>query len=188
MKFSAIVCATLLASASAFAPSSIESRSTTSLEAVDRRVAFGQMAAGAAGIVGASSLSAPAFADGAVSNGTRLKARVIYGARILDLEAAVKAGDFKAVAAEKNAFVLFNSGVYSSPKTKTEKKQAIKDVNAIFAAIRSKDQAALSTAYKAYVADNNIVAIPDLDGGKVQSYSSDFGYLAKTKSAAIYVR
>lgn len=185
MKFSAIVCATLLASASAFAPSPIESRSTTSLEAVDRRVAFGQMAAGVAGIAG---LSAPAFADGAQSSGTRLKARIIYGTRILDLEGAVKAGDFKAVAAEKNAFVLFNSGVYSNSKTKADKKQAIKDVNAIFAAIRSKDQGALQSAYKTYVANNKIEAIPQLDNSKVQSYSSDFGYLAKTKSAAIYVR
>jgi prepilin-type processing-associated H-X9-DG protein len=53
-----------------------------------------------------------AFADGAVSAATIARARGIYGGRILGLSDAVAKGDFEAIKAEKNAFVLFSSGAY----------------------------------------------------------------------------
>ena len=43
-------------------------------------------------------------------------------------------GDFAAVADEKNAFVLFNSGAYPAIKDKSKKAEAIAGTNAIFAA------------------------------------------------------
>lgn len=66
--------------------------------------------AGAFGL--AFSGAGAAFADGAVSGATIARARGIYGGRILDLKDAVAKGDFAAVKAEKNAFVLFASGAY----------------------------------------------------------------------------
>ena len=53
------------------------------------------------------------FADGSVSLATVARARGKYGFRILALKDAVEKGDLAAVAAEKNAFVLFVSGVYA---------------------------------------------------------------------------
>ena len=56
--------------------------------------------------------------------------------RIANLSKAVNAGDFGAVVAEKNVFVLFNSGAIVSSK----QADAIDSTNAIFAAIRSQDK------------------------------------------------
>merc|ERR1712194_906768 len=98
----------LATSVSAFAPATNE-RSSTALN-MDRRVAFGQIATAGAVLAGVPAI---ASADGAISGSTRIKAKVIYGSRIGALEQAVAAGDFAAIVAEKNAFILFNSGVYS---------------------------------------------------------------------------
>ena len=142
---------------------------------MDRRTAATQIATTAAVLSGLPSL---ALADGARSPATVERARGIYGQRINDLEAAVNAGDFGAVAAEKNAFILFNSGAISD---KTKKSAAIKDTNAIFAAIRAKDAGALKSAYSAYKTTNGIKAIKaDVSTG--QGYSSDYDY--KTRTAA----
>ena len=73
---------------------------------MDRRAAFGAIAAGAA-VVAAPQL---ASADGAVSAATINKAKTVYGARIYDLKSAVDAGNFDAVASEKNAFILYGFG------------------------------------------------------------------------------
>lgn len=67
--------------------------------------------AGALGL--AFSGASAAVADGAVSTATVARARGQYGLRILGLSEAVAKGDLAAVAAEKNAFILFVSGVYS---------------------------------------------------------------------------
>jgi len=154
---------------------------------MERRAAFGQIGvvAAAAGLAGLPSL---ASADGAVSGSTITKARVVYGSRIAALASAVDAGDFKAIAAEKNAFILFNSGAYPTSKDKSKKAAAIEGVNKIFSAIRAGDKAAVKTAYSAYVAANGITALPTADPANSQSYSSDYGYLVKTKAAAVYVR
>jgi Photosystem II Psb31 protein len=154
------------------------------LSAVDRRAVFGQIAAGAIAVV----VAAPgmASADGAVSGATILKAKVKYGSRIAALKSAVASGDFAAVAAEKSAFILFNSGAYPGAKNKPDKKQAIDGTNAIFAAIRAGDKAALKTAYDSYISSNSITGAPIPAGG--QSYASDFSYLTKTPSASIYLR
>lgn len=74
------------------------------------------MLGAAAATVGAFFMGAtPALADGAVSATTVARARGIYGARIQALAAAVEKGDLEAIAAEKNSFTLFVSGVYTLP-------------------------------------------------------------------------
>ena len=147
---------------------------------VDRRAAFGQIAVGAAVVAGMPQL---ASADGAVSVGTILKARAKYGDRITKLNGAVAKGDFDAVAAEKSAFILFNSGAYPRVVDKSEKADAITATNAIFAAVKGQDAAALKSAYASYVSSNGIHAIPAVDPKDGQGYSSDFGAFVKTKAA-----
>ena len=179
MKFSAAIALTLAASASAFAPASVE-RASTSLN-MDRRAAATQIATGAAVLAGLPQL---ALADGAKSRATVERARGIYGQRIAALESAVAAGDFGAVAAEKNAFILFNSGGITD---KAKQAKAVAGTNAIFAAIRSKDAGALKSAYSAYKSDNDIALIKvDLSSG--QGYSDTYDWKARTTAGTIYVR
>lgn len=179
MKISAAIALTFAASASAFAPSSVE-RASTSLD-MDRRAAATQIATGAAVLAGLPQL---ALADGAVSTATIQRARGIYGQRIAALESAVASGDFGAVAAEKNAFILFNSGGITD---KAKKSKAVADTNAIFAAIRSKDAGALKSAYAAYKADNEIAPlVVDLASG--QGYFTDYDWKSRTSAGTIYVR
>ncbi|KAL7579953.1 hypothetical protein ACA910_004949 [Epithemia clementina (nom. ined.)] len=173
MKFSAVICAILASAAAAFSP------------AVDRRAAFGQIAAGAATVAVAPQL---AFADGAVSAATIQRSKGVYGDRIAALKKAVDAGDFAAIADEKNAFILFNSGAYPRVVDKSAKATAIADTNALFAAIRAGDKAAVKKAYEKYVADNDIKPLPAVESKNGQGYSSDFDYRVKTSAAAIYVR
>lgn len=153
---------------------------------MDRRAAFGAIAGSAAAVV----VAAPqlAFADGAVGKQTKEKARLVYGDRIYKLKAAVEAGNFDAVAAEKSAFVLFNSGTYPTAKDKALKAEAVAGTNAIFKAVKSGDKAALKSAYSSYIASNGIKALPAVDANKGQGYSSDFDYRRLTKAGAIYVR
>lgn len=148
---------------------------------VDRRAAFGQIAAGTAA---ASAVIAGfpqiASADGAISAATIARSRTLYGGRIADLKKAVDSGDFGAVAAEKNAFVLFNSGAYPRIVDKLKKKEAITGTNAIFAAIRKGDKAGVKDAYSKYVAAHDIKPVPVVDAQKGQGYSSDYDYKVKT--------
>ena len=179
MKFSAAIALAFAASASAFAPAPVE-RASTSLN-MDRRAAATQIATGAAVLAGLPQL---ALADGARSATTAQRAKFIYGQRIAGLESAVNAGDFGAVAAEKNAFILYNSGAISD---KAKKAAAVKGTNEIFAAIRSKDAAALKKAYGAYKSANGIAVVTvDLSGG--QGYSDQYDYKARTAAGTIYVR
>lgn len=157
-------------------------RASTALN-MDRRAAMGAIA-GAALVVAPSIASA----DGAISKATIQRARFTYGSRIGALKDAVAKGDFGAVAAEKNAFVLFNSGAYPRAKDKDSKSAAIAGTNAIFAAIRSKDTAALKKAYDSYVTANDIKEPSALDADRGQGYSSDYDYRVKTKQAAIWIR
>jgi len=184
MKLSLIISLITVTTAAAFVPAA-EMRATSSLEAVDRRNAFGKMIATTAAIVAAPSI---ASADGAVSSSSMIKAKVIYGGRVFALKEAVAAGDFGAVAKEKNAFILYNSGAYPRVKDKSKKAESIENTNAIFAAIRSKDKGALKNAYEKYIADNKITGLPDVDGDSGQGYGSEFGYTRLTKAGAIYVR
>jgi hypothetical protein len=147
------------------------------LNAVDRRAAFGQIATAASVIALAPTA---AQADGAVSAATKTKARFVYGGRIADLKSAVASGDFDAVASEKNAFILFNSGAYPTAKDKSSKAKAVEGTNAIFAAIRSKDKSALKSAYDSYVAANSISPIPALSANQGQGFGSEFSYTART--------
>lgn len=161
-----------------------QQRTSTALN-MDRRAAFGAIAAGAAAVVVAPQFAA---ADGAVSAATITKARAVYGDRIYALKSAVDAGNFDAVVAEKNAFVLFNSGAYPTAKDKDAKKSAIGLTNDIFAAVKSGDKAALKAAYSKYVASNDIKPLPAVEVKKGQGYSSDFDYRRMTKAGAVYVR
>ena len=152
---------------------------------MDRRVAFGQIATAGAVLAGVPAL---ASADGAVSAATKTKAKVVYGSRIANLKSAVDSGDFGAIVEEKNAFILFNSGVYSAVKDKAAKASAIEDVNAIFAGIRAGDKAAVKTAYDKYVKSQGISDVLSASAKGGQSYSSDYSYLVKSNAASIYVR
>mmetsp|Transcript_33143 Transcript_33143/g.68139 ORF Transcript_33143/g.68139 Transcript_33143/m.68139 type:complete len:181 (+) Transcript_33143:137-679(+) len=180
MKFSLALVAAFAASASAFAPSPVE-RANTSLN-MDRRAAAAQIATGAAVLAGVPTI---ALADGAVSKETAIRARGIYGQRIAALEPAVNAGDFGAVAAEKNAFILFNSGAIQDKKLKSV---AVKGTNDIFAAIRAKDAAALKSAYAAYKSANGIELAKAIDTSYGQGYSSDFDFRSRTVKGTVYVR
>jgi Photosystem II Psb31 protein len=152
---------------------------------MDRRAAFSSIAGAAAVVV---SVPQFAFADGAVSAATTQKAKLVYGDRIIALKSAVDSGNFDAVAAEKNAFILYNSGAYPTAKDKPLKAKAIAGTNAIFSAIKSKDAAALKSAYSSYIASNGIKPLPAVSSSSGQGYSSDFDYRRNTKAGAIYVR
>ena len=158
-------------------------RASTALN-MDRRAAMGAIAAAGAVVA----LPNMASADGAVSAATVQRSKFKYGSRIAALKSAVAAGDFAAVADENNAFVLFNSGAYPAIKDKSKKAAAIEGTNAIFAAIRSKDKAALKSAYDSYVASNEIKEPKPLESKGGQGYSSDYDYRVRTAQAAIYVR
>ena len=146
---------------------------------VDRRAAFGQIAVGAAVVAGVPQIAA---ADGAVSAATIGRARGIYGDRIAGLKAAVDKGDFAAVAAEKNAFILFNSGAYPRVVDKEAKAAAISGTNDIFAAVKAGDAGALKSAYSSYIASNEISALPAVSVATGQSYSGDYDYRIRTKA------
>ena len=158
-------------------------RAATSLN-MDRRAAMGGIAAAA----GVAAMPGLAFADGATSTASIQRARYVYGVRISGLQDAVNKGDFAAVAAEKNAFILFNSGAYPGSKNKSKKSDAIAATNAIFQAIRGKDAKGLKTAYTAYlktVEMSDYAAISAEDG---QGYSADYDYRVRTNQASIWVR
>ena len=134
MKFAVFM--TLFAAASAFSPAFAPAARSNSALNVERREVFSTIAAAGVSVAFAS----PALADGAKSTATKTRARGVYGGRIANLQKAVAAGDFGAVVAEKNAFVLFNSGAIVSSKQGA----AIDATNAIFAAIRSQVRDALT--------------------------------------------
>merc|ERR1712071_80439 len=182
MKLSVLVCALFASSAAAFSTPST-SREMTMSATWGRREAFVQIAGAAAAVVPFA-----ANADGAVSAASIGRARGIYGNRIAALEKAVDAGDFRAVAEEKSAFILFNSGAYPFAKDKSKKSDAISGTNAIFAAVRSKDKGALKSAYQSYIASNGISSLPEISADDGQGYSNDYDYRARTKAGAIYVR
>jgi hypothetical protein len=152
---------------------------------MDRRAAFGALTGAAVVAVGLPQMAA---ADGAVSAASIQKARQVYGSRIFDLKGAVAEGNFDAIKSEKTAFVLFNSGAYPTTKDKAAKKAAIEGTNAIFAAAKAGDKAALASAYKSYIAANEIVGFPVVKGKSGQGYSSDFDYRRGTSAGVIYVR
>jgi hypothetical protein len=179
MKF--ITAALLITSAAAFAPSSVE-RTNTALS-MDRRAAFGQIATAGAVLAGVPAI---ASADGAVSSASINRARGLYGERIVALAGAVSAGDFKAIAEEKNAFILFNSGAYANNKGK--KAAAIAQTNDIFKAIRAGDKAAVKSAYDTYVKSNDITGLPAVDPQTGQGYCNDYDFRVRSKAGAIYVR
>jgi hypothetical protein len=115
----------------------------------NRRAAL-QKVAGA--VAGALALPQVASADGAVSTTTIQRSRGIYGGRIAALSGAVSKGDFAAVADEKNAFILFNSGAYQKKgqANKSAKAVAQEGTAEIFAAVDAKDAGKLKAAYAAY--------------------------------------
>jgi len=146
---------------------------------MDRRTAFAQIGAAVAGI---AAIPAVANADGAVSAATIAKARAIYGDRIADLKSAVASGDFAAIADEKRAFILFNSGAYPGAKNKAKLSAAIDGTNKIFAAIKSGDKAAVQKAYDEYVAANEVRPLPTVTSASGQGLFSDYSYLQRTKA------
>ena len=143
---------------------------------MDRRAAMG--AIGAAALAGVPAI---ASADGAVSSATKQRAKFIYGNRIAALKGAVDKGDFGAVAEEKAAFVLFNSGAYAGDKA--AQSGAVSGTNAIFAAVKSKDAAALKSAYGSYLKANGISEASAISSSQGQGYSADYDYRVRTNQA-----
>mmetsp|Transcript_54174 Transcript_54174/g.136307 ORF Transcript_54174/g.136307 Transcript_54174/m.136307 type:complete len:201 (+) Transcript_54174:53-655(+) len=121
-----------------------------------------------------------AFADGAVSDATVQRARGTYGIRLLDLEPAVNKGDFSAVAKEKNAFTLFNSGAYAKrgPIDRENKAKAESITKDIFAAVEAKDVNKLKSSYAEYkkFLPTDLVGRSSklVKQEKAQAHSSDF--------------
>uniref|UniRef100_A0A7S4A9M9 Photosystem II Psb31 protein domain-containing protein n=2 Tax=Pseudo-nitzschia australis TaxID=44445 RepID=A0A7S4A9M9_9STRA len=183
MKFVAVLSAALIASASAFAPTATSERAATALN-MDRRAAM----AGIAATAGAAAMPGLALADGAVSTATMQRQKFRYGSRIAALKDAVASGDFVAVAAEKNAFILYNSGAYPGSKNKAQKAEAIKATNNLFKSIRDKDAGALKSAYADYAKVVNLSDYAAISAEQGQGYSSDYDYRVGTKQAAIWVR
>merc|ERR1711957_556767 len=97
-------------------------------------------------------------------------------------------GDFTAVADEKNAFILFNSGAFPGTKNKGKKSEAIAATNAIFQAIRGKDKKALQEAYAGYLKTVDMSDYEAISAEDGQGYSADYDYRVRTKQAAIWVR
>lgn len=118
-------------------------------EPMSRSQAISTVFASGAAAVAAAALPSAAFADGAKSLATQARSRGIYGARIEGLKSAVDKGETAAVLSEKNAFILFNSGVYSTDKAKFA--EAHKLSEEVLAAAAAGDTGALKTAYAAYV-------------------------------------
>jgi hypothetical protein len=105
---------------------------------------------------------------------------MVYGDRIAALKDDVNKGNFSAVAGEKNAFILFNSGVYPTAKDKSKKADSIALTNEIFGAIRAKDAGAMKKAYDEYVKFNDCKTLPQVDPQTGQGYSSDYGYVNRS--------
>jgi len=179
---------TTLASVSAFAPQPINVRQQTKLN-MDRRSAVAQVGIAASIVAGLPSI---ALADGASSKATVQRSKGIYGNRIYALGPAVDAGDFQAVAGEKNAFMLYNSGAYPGIKNKEKKAKAIEGTNAIFASIRAKDKGSLKKSFNSYLAITDITGLPNTVGenpkSSGQGYSNDYDYRVRTKAGTIYQR
>ena len=156
--------------------------------AANRRAAL-QKVAGA--VAGALALPQVASADGAVSTATVARSRGIYGGRIAALSGAVSKGDFAAVADEKNAFILFNSGAYQlkTPAAKAAKAVAQEGTANIFAAVDAKDAGKLKAAYAAYTKNAGIDLSPTKEsamGG--QGFGSDYDWKNRTPKGTVYQR
>ncbi|CAM9203054.1 unnamed protein product [Choristocarpus tenellus] len=150
-----------------------------------RAAALSNVVATAAAALAASAVPGAAFADGAKSLSTKARARGIYGNRIYSLDAAVKAGDCAAVASETNAFILFNSGVYSTQPDK--KKQADTLSKAVISAANAGDKSALQSAYKEYI--KYIEVKSGYSGaGDGQGFGSDYDYKSRTSLGTVYQR
>lgn len=142
------------------------------------------------GAVGAAVLlPKPALADGAVSPATVQRARGIYGSRIAALKTAVEKGDFDAVADEKNAFDLFNSGAFmiKSAIAKEAKATSIATTKEIFAAVEAKDKSKLKSAYTSFMKNSGINVTP-VDIATGQGMSTEFDWKARTTKGTIYQR
>ncbi|CAM9754311.1 unnamed protein product [Chrysoparadoxa australica] len=185
----------LVAQASAFvapsAPVGVTQRSATIMSAVpeSRREMIKTVLGTATAAIVAGAVTESASADGAVSLATIARAKGIYGGRILGLKDAVSKGDFDAVGAEKNAFVLYNSGAYKRGNVddKANQAQATALTKEIMAAVSAKDKAALGKAYSAYV---KLIDIDTklYDPAGSQGISSDYDWKSRTNKGTIYQR
>lgn len=128
--------------------------------------------AGAA-LAAAAVMPTPAFADGAKSASTQARARGIYGTRLEGLKSAVDKGDAAAVLAEKNAFILFNSGVYSTDKAKFAKASDL--AQAVIVSANAGDVAGLKKAYSEYM-KYTVVKSGYATVGDGQGFGSEFDY------------
>lgn len=118
-------------------------------EPMSRQQAISTVFASGAAAVAAAALPSAAFADGAKSLATQARSRGIYGARIDALKPLVEKGETAAILKEKNVFILFNSGVYSTDKAK--RGEADKLAEAVVAAASAGDKGALKTSFTAYL-------------------------------------
>mmetsp|Transcript_2249 Transcript_2249/g.9737 ORF Transcript_2249/g.9737 Transcript_2249/m.9737 type:complete len:171 (-) Transcript_2249:310-822(-) len=122
-----------------------------------------------------------AFADGAVSDATRARARGLNGPKIL----ATK-GEPAAIIENQTAFVLYNAGAI---KRKDQKQAAEGAFNALITAAKSGDAASTKAAYSAYLKTTGLdKPSPFKDSDSFQGSSSDFSWTKGSKLDYTYVR
>ena len=104
------------------------------------------------------------------------------------LQDAVNKGDFDAVADEKNAFELFNSGAYQAAGGVAQAQRAVSVENygAIKEAVASKNAAGLKAAYKKFIDDADIASLLEPVSG--QGMSADYDWKARGVKGYVYVR
>lgn len=177
----ALAFAALLAGCSAFTTAPIARTRSRLMMADSRRAAvtkFGQalgLGIAAAGMPGA------AFADGAVSDASRSRARGIYGPKVL-----ATGGAPAAVLGEETSFKLYVSG---GLKRKDEQKVANAALKDLLAAAKKGDDGATKDAYKKYLAATGLdKPSPFTDKDAYQGSSSDFTWTNRTNKGYVYVR
>lgn len=130
--------------------------------APSRRALLSQLPVAALAAIAASSISAPAFPDGANTKEAAFKARSIYGSRIFALKGASSAD----IAEEKNAFTLFISGVYRGTKDKPIAKQLEKIARQTLRAAAAGNDAKAQAGVNEFLAVGNIDRMyTDVKGG-----------------------
>lgn len=142
-------------------------------EPMSRSEAISTLFGAAGAVAAAAAVPSAAFADGAKSGATQARARGIYGGRIAALKGAVDKGDTAAVLEEQLVFRLFNSGVYSTDKTKFAKAEEL--AKSVVQAANLGDAKALKESYAAYVKYTEKKSGYD-GAGDGQGFGSEFDY------------
>ncbi|CAM9481356.1 unnamed protein product [Ascophyllum nodosum] len=181
----AVPCAGFMNPMANMRPTTSSSMTMSSSQPISRAQALNNVFASGAAAIAAAAVPGAAFGDGATSLATQARARGIYGSRIEGLKGAVDKGDTKAVLIEQSSFALFNSGVFSTNKTKF--REAEKLAKAVVEAATLGDASALKSAYAAYFKyiEKKSGYSGATDG---QGLGSEFDYKNRTPQGTVYQR